>query len=207
MKLHLLLYLPLCGCTSGSVPLPLDTGTHIADTADSTGSTVDMSLLTGSLVIYAVRHAEKETEGEDPGLTEAGQVRALALMEEMRAVPLAAVYATDLRRTQDTVAPTATDHALPVTISLDPEAGLAAELVATHSDQTVLHAGHSYTLPDFFSALGLNPAPWVSGYGQLWRIALAPGTAATVEETHFGATDTGDTGDIGDIGDTGDSGA
>lgn len=196
---RLLLYLPLCGCTADSVPLLLDTGTYAADTS-SPGATVDMSLLTGPLVIYAVRHAEKETEGEDPGLTVEGQARALALVTSMRDVPLAAAYATDLRRTQDTVSPTADDHGLPVTISLDPEAGLAAELVATRSDQTVLHAGHSYTLPDFFSALGLDPAPWVSGYGQLWRIALTPGAAPTVEETRFGATGTGDTGDTGDTG-------
>jgi phosphohistidine phosphatase SixA len=138
------------------------------------------------LVLYAVRHAEKESEGEDPGLTEEGLARAEALAERMRDVPLTAIYATDLVRTQLTVAPTAEAHGLPVETSFDPEDALALHLLCTHGGDTVLHAGHSYTLPDLFDALGVTDDLDVSGYGQLFVLRVAPDESVTAVEEHFG---------------------
>ncbi len=138
------------------------------------------------IVVYAVRHAEKESEGDDPGLTEEGTARAEALAVVMADVPLAAIYATELRRTQDTVAPTAAAHGLVVETGIDPEDELAAHIRCTHAGQTVLHAGHSYTLPDFFEAIGVPDVPSVSGYGQLWRVRIGTDGEVTVEESRFG---------------------
>ena len=141
--------------------------------------------LARAVTVYAVRHAEKES-GDDPGLTEAGQARAEALAVRMAGVPLAAVYATDQRRTQETVAPTAAAHGLPVVTAVDAETDLAPLLLATGLGHVVLHAGHTYTLPAFFEGLGLADPPEVEGYGQLWIVTATPGQPATIVEERYG---------------------
>lgn len=182
--------------TDDSGTTPSDSGSDSGTTGADSGTTKDSASTdsgtatrpepTGPIVIYAVRHAEKESEGDDPGLTEEGTARAEALAVLLADAPLSAVYATDLRRTQDTVRPTADDHGLPIQIDYDPETELAWHILEACADQTVLHAGHSYTLEDFFEALGLDPVPDVDDYGQLWTIHLSPGADPTVEESRFG---------------------
>lgn len=161
------------------------------DTSDTfdTSDTSDTSVLPSDepTVIYAVRHAEKDSESEDddPGLTEEGTARALALVDVMHDVPLVAVYATDLARTQETVRPTADDHGLPLVIDIDPEADLAAWILANDAGHSVLHAGHSYTLSDFMEALGVEDFPGVDGYGELWIVTIAPdGSLSYVTERY-----------------------
>lgn len=138
----------------------------------------------GPVRVYAVRHAEKD-EGDDPGLTEEGQARAQALADLLEGVPLAGVYATDLRRTQETVQPTADTHGLPVITRFDPYEELAEHILLTHPGESALHAGHSYTLPSFFVALGIADPPDVDGYGQIWTIEVSD-TGVEWSEAHFG---------------------
>jgi len=136
-------------------------------------------------VVYAVRHAEKGT-GDDPGLTAEGLARADALVGLLHEVPLAAVYATDLVRTQQTVAPTAADHGLTVVIDYDPEEELAAHILLENAGTSVLHAGHSYTLDDFMEALGVADPPSTSDYGDVWILTVAAGGGVTLQTTCFG---------------------
>jgi len=138
------------------------------------------------LVVYAVRHAEKDSEGSDPGLTDEGLARAEALAVLLHDVPLDAVYATELQRTQLTVKPTADDHGLPVVTDLDAEEELAPHLLLDHRGDRVLHAGHSYTLTEFFLGLGVADPPDLDGYGQLWIVTIVPGAAPVVVETTYG---------------------
>lgn len=165
-----------------------DTGA--ADTAADTAAPDDTATDTAPsgppIVVYAIRHAEKDS-GDDPGLTEEGQARALALVDVLHDVPLVAIYATDLVRTQETVAPTAADHGLSVVTDIDPEEELAAHILATHAGESVLHAGHSYTLEAFMEALGLPDAPSAAGYGDLWIITITPEGEVTLETSCFGA--------------------
>lgn len=163
-------------------PLPADDSAETGDTGD----TGEVILPSDTITLYALRHAEKEEDGDDPGLTEEGQARAEALAVLMTDVPLTAVYATELQRTQLTVTPTAEDHGLDIQTDLDPEEELAMHIIATHGGETVIHCGHSYTLPDFFEALALDPEPDVSGYGQLWIITLEADGSTSWEETTFG---------------------
>lgn len=160
--------------------IPTDTGAFPTSVGPVAAPPVD------ELVIYAVRHAEKATDSADPGLTEEGAARAEALAVLMTDVPLAAIYATELRRTQETVQPTADDHGLPVVTDIDPEEDLATWIRCVHAAETVLHAGHSYTLPDFFEALGLADVPSIDGYGQLFQITFEGGGGIRVEETRYG---------------------
>lgn len=158
------------------------------ETADTFLDTVPLPERTGPIIIYAVRHAEKESDSEDgdPGLTEEGQARAEALAVLMAPEPLAAIYATDLKRTQETVQPTADDHGLPVETTLDPEEELADWILHHHDNQTVLHAGHSYTLEDFFDALGATGYTEVDGYGQLWMLTIDVDWSVSVTESTYG---------------------
>lgn len=167
-----------------------DSGVPPSDTGGWSGVTSThedaAALALRGVTVYAVRHAEKEDEGDDPGLTAAGLARAEALATLLAPVPLDGVFATDLLRTQLTVQPTADDHGLPVITDVDAEDDLAPLLLAAPRDSAFLHAGHTYTLPDFFEALGADPVPEVDGYGQLWIIRAAAGAHAAVEETTYG---------------------
>ncbi|HJN73478.1 MAG TPA: histidine phosphatase family protein [Myxococcota bacterium] len=165
-----------------------DTDTD-ADTDSDSDTDTDTDTDTGPdldpVVVWAVRHAEKEPEGDDPGLTDEGAERALALVEVMAEIPITAVYATEKARTQETCQPTADDHGLEVRTDIDPEDELAALVVTDHAGETVLHCGHSYTLPDFFDAIGADEADGVSGYGQIWVLTVDDGEVA-IEMGHFG---------------------
>ena len=107
------------------------------------------------MVFVVVRHAEKADAGNDPGLSDAGQRRAARLAARLADAPLIAIHATGLRRTRDTVAPTAQAHALPVARydAHEPAASFAARLTAVHRPGVVLVAGHSNTVPEIVAAL------------------------------------------------------
>lgn len=168
---------------------PLDSADSAApgDSAAPEDSGEDGPVLPDApLTVYATRHCEKETEGDDPGLTEEGHARAEALAVRMREVPLSAVYATEYRRTQETVQPTADEHGLEVQIDLDPEEALAEHLLATHGGEEVLHAGHSYTLLDFMDALGVAELPEDTEYGDLWTIVVDVDGTATIAAERYG---------------------
>lgn len=103
-----------------------------------------------------VRHAEKSNDDpRDPTLSEAGLARAQRLAAALAKQPLAAVYATAYRRTQQTAAPAASDHGLVVTTydaALDAK-DLASTLKQRHASGTVLVVGHSNTVPAIAAAL------------------------------------------------------
>lgn len=53
--------------------------------------------------VVVVRHAEKGAEGTDPSLTPAGAARAEALSRALQDVKVSALFATEYKRTQETV--------------------------------------------------------------------------------------------------------
>lgn len=156
---------------------------HVIDPLLGIGGTA--VFLADPVTVYAVRHAEKDS-GDDPGLTEEGLARAAALAERLAGVPLAGAFATDLRRTQETIEPTATAHGLPVITDVDPEVELAPLLLTAYAGESVVHAGHTYTLPSFFEGLGVLSPPDVDGYGQLFIVTASSDGVATLVETTYG---------------------
>lgn len=109
-----------------------------------------------ALTIVVVRHAEKaHDDPRDPSLTAEGQARAQRLADSMRSAPVVAVYSTAYRRTQQTAAPTALAHGIPVT-AYDARASaeeFADLLRKNHRDGHVLVVAHSNTAPAIASAL------------------------------------------------------
>lgn len=109
-----------------------------------------------ALELVVVRHAEKIADGSnDPPLSDAGRRRAASLAALVAGPRLRAVYATRLRRTQQTAAAAAQVHALPVTIydAGQPATEFAARLRRTHAAGRVLVVGHSNTVPTIVAAL------------------------------------------------------
>ncbi len=113
------------------------------------------------LLVVVVRHAEKaEDDPRDPNLSEVGRVRAVALAERLRALPLAAIYATPFRRTRQTASPSAAAQGIEVEVrefvSRDPDEdarALRETLLREHRGEAVLVVGHSNTVPAIVEAL------------------------------------------------------
>lgn len=126
-------------------------------------------------IFLVVRHAEKATDDpRDPPLSNAGQQRADALAHRLRGADIAAVYATQYRRTQQTAQPTAHAHGADVERydAGEPADTLARRLREAHADRTVLVVGHSNTAPSIAAALCACPVAPLSEdeYGDLYRI-------------------------------------
>lgn len=139
-----------------------------------------------------VRHAEKVDASRDPDLSPAGHVRAQALAEWLEGRGLVAIHATEFKRTGQTVAPTATAHALPVTnyLSTQPAAEFAAALKAAHPRGVVLIAGHSNTVPGIVAALcNCETAPMADHeYDRLSSVQVDASGRAHLDITRYGAT-------------------
>lgn len=145
------------------------------------------------VTFVVVRHAEKTSDIErDPDLSAAGLERARRLAERLAGDDIVAVYATDYRRTRQTVAPTASAKRIEATVydARQPAAAFAARLKAAHPRGTVLVAGHSNTVPDIVAALcgcGVEPMPDAE-YNRLSTIRIAPDGGARLEVARYGAT-------------------
>lgn len=98
----------------------------------------------GLFTIYLVRHAEKQTDSNDPPLTECGVERSASFSALFESVTLEAVYSTDYKRTQSTAFPTAMNQGLSIQ-SYEPDAlgEIAEELIRNGQDALVV--GHSNT--------------------------------------------------------------
>jgi broad specificity phosphatase PhoE len=118
------------------------------------------------LLVVVVRHAEKAGDDpRDPGLSSAGERRALALAERLQGFALAEIYATPFRRTQLTAGPSAAARGLQVQVrefgSRDPDEDalqFREALLRSHRGEAVLVVGHSNTVPAIVEALAGAPA-------------------------------------------------
>jgi broad specificity phosphatase PhoE len=107
--------------------------------------------------VILVRHAEKNIEpsNPDPDLSPAGQARAQELARMFGDAGIKAIYATQYKRTQQTVKPLADKLGLPAT-SVDAKntAELVKSIRAHHNGDVVFVAGHNNTVPEIIAALG-----------------------------------------------------
>lgn len=114
-------------------------------------------------IVILVRHAERadagsaagKEMGSDPDLSAAGHARAEALARLLKDAAITAIYTTGLKRTQQTAAPLARTLAIQPTVI--PANGSADLLHSIGSAQgTVLIVGHSNTVPDLITRLGVE---------------------------------------------------
>ena len=111
-----------------------------------------------SLTLILVRHAEKQVvppENKDPDLSVAGIARAQELARIFGHSGITAIYATEYKRTQQTVKPLAEKLNLPVNqVGARKTPDLVKELRARKAGEVIFIAGHNNTVPEIIAAFG-----------------------------------------------------
>jgi len=124
-----------------------------------------------ALVVFLVRHAEKEAGGYDPDLTDAGRERADELASMLRDSGIEHVHSSDYARTKNTAAPVAAKLGLQVDL-YDPRQlpDLVAELRKAGGRHLVV--GHSNTTPSVVELLGGVPGEPIVDAGENDRLYI-----------------------------------
>src|SRR5829696_7415375 len=112
--------------------------------------------------VILVRHAEKNIEpnNQDPDLAPAGLERAQEIARVFGDTGVNAIYATQFKRTQQTVRPLADRSGVPVTL-LDSKKTdeLVKRIQTDYRGQTVFVAGHNNSVPAIVSTLSGQSYP------------------------------------------------
>ena len=107
--------------------------------------------------VIMIRHAEKVIDPNNPDvdLSPAGQARAQELVRMFGDAGINAIYATQYKRTQQTVKPLADRLGLPINqVNSKNTADLVAQIHAQHAGQVIFISGHNNTVPEIIAALG-----------------------------------------------------
>jgi len=141
--------------------------------------------------IILVRHAEKITDpsNNDVDLSEAGQQRAQEIARMFGDAAINAIYATQYKRTQETVKPLSDKIGVSVTVMNSKSTNdLLAQIRAQHSGQTVFIAGHNNTVPEIIAALGGPQYPIIpeSEYDNLFIVTVYRTGKAKVVKLKYG---------------------
>jgi broad specificity phosphatase PhoE len=145
----------------------------------------------GITTVILVRHAEKDSVGDDPELTAAGEERALALAHVVGEANVRAVYATEFARTRNTALPLANLLGLEVVAFAPSESYVTdmAELVlGRHRGDVVVIVSHSNTVPAIIGELGGYPVPVIDDdeYDDLYVVTIAPGGQVSLLPLRYG---------------------
>ncbi len=151
------------------------------------GATATVAVETSSpsaTTVILIRHAEKKVvppENKDPDLSLAGEARAEELSRMFGGSGINAIYATQYKRTQQTVKPLAEKLGIPVTVI---EAKLTKDLVkqirSRPAGDVVFLAGHNNSVPEIIAALGGPTLPIIpeTEYDNMFILTIhADGTA------------------------------
>jgi phosphohistidine phosphatase SixA len=125
--------------------------------------------------VVLVRHAEKQ-DGDDPELTGPGLLRAERLAAMLAELPVKAVFASQFRRTQATVAPICAARGLtPQIVPAGAAKALVQRLQGLDGAVAVV-AAHSNTIPGLLAALGVDAEVTIEDedYGNLLIIQRSP---------------------------------
>ncbi|GLH71872.1 hypothetical protein GETHLI_03740 [Geothrix limicola] len=136
--------------------------------------------------VVLLRHAERQSlwDGDSP-LAAAGRRRAQALVPLLTPFKPAALYASDLVRTQQTLAPLATALALkPQIRARDASGTLASEILREQRGHTVIVCWHHDLMKKLVRGLGVKGAVpyWpLDVYDWLWIVRVSAKGEATLE--------------------------
>src|SRR6185436_1066053 len=168
-----------------------------------------LALIFGAVIVFAyfssfarpvttviiVRHAEKNIEpnNPDPDLSPAGQARAQEIARMFGDSGVQAIYATQYKRTQQTVAPLASRLGLSVsTIDAKQSAELTRRILSSNRGQTVFIAGHNNTVPEIVNILSGENFPIIpeSEYDNMFIVTMYRFGKAKVLKVKYGAATT-----------------
>jgi broad specificity phosphatase PhoE len=145
------------------------------------------------MTVILVRHAEKEIvppSNKDPNLSAAGLERAEELRRMFGDAGITAIYATQYKRTQQTVKPLADKLGVQVTkIEAKETAELVKQLRARPAGQTIFIAGHNNTVPEIIAVLGGPQMPIIpeTEYDNLYVLTVPSEGAAKLVKMKYGS--------------------
>jgi phosphohistidine phosphatase SixA len=136
-------------------------------------------------VVFIVRHAEKASSGgKDPDLSVEGQKRAHALARILKDSEITSVFVTELKRTQETAAPTAKAAGVtPTAVPANDIGSLLEKLRALKGNALVV--GHGNTIPDLLKALEIMEPVSIAedDYTEIFAVLL--GDAPQLMRLHY----------------------
>lgn len=138
--------------------------------------------------VILVRHAEKVDQSKDAALSPAGHVRAKALASLLANASVTRVFATQYRRTSETVQPLAEARGLKVeVVNADAPARLLEEISRSSATDVVLVAGHSNTVPDLLKRLGWPEAVEIADddFGSVFILVPRPGASPSMVRLRY----------------------
>jgi len=141
--------------------------------------------------VILIRHAEKVIDPNNPDvdLSPAGQARAQELVRMFGDAGINAIYATQFKRTQQTVKPLADKLGLPVNqVNSKNTADLLTQIKAQNSGQVIFIAGHNNTVPEVIAALGGPTLPTIpeNEYDNLYIVTVYRTGKAKVVKLKYG---------------------
>ena len=149
--------------------------------------------------VILIRHAEKVIDPNNPDvdLSPAGQERAQELVRMFADSGINAIYATQYKRTQETVKPLADRLGLPVTMVNSTATGeLVRQIHSDHRGQTILVSGHNNTVPEIIAALGGPQLPVIpeTQFDNLYIVTVYRTGKAKLVQMKYGPPSTGGVG-------------
>jgi phosphohistidine phosphatase SixA len=147
-----------------------------------------------SMTVILVRHAEKKIvppENKDPDLSPAGVARAEELARMFGDAGITGIYATQYKRTQQTVKPLADKLGLQVSqveAAKTPE--LVKQLRARKSGEVVFIAGHNNNVPEIIAALGGPKLPIIpeTDFDNLYILTVQSDGSAKLLKLKYGSS-------------------
>ena len=145
--------------------------------------------------VILVRHAEKKIEptNQDPDLSPEGFERAQEIARVFGEAGINAIYATQYKRTQETVKPLSDRTGVGVKLLQSNQTDeLVKELQTTNRGQTVFIAGHNNTVPAIVSTLSGETYPTIpeSEFDNLYIVTIYRFGKAKVVKLKYGKSST-----------------
>jgi broad specificity phosphatase PhoE len=146
-----------------------------------------------STTVILVRHAEKKIvppENKDPDLSPAGLARAQELVKMFGDSGIKAIYATQYKRTQQTVKALSDRVGIPVTkVEAKKTSELVKQIRAKNSGQVIFIAGHNNTVPEIIAALGGPQLPIIpeTEFDNLYILTVHNDGSATLLKLRYGS--------------------
>jgi phosphohistidine phosphatase SixA len=145
------------------------------------------------MTIILVRHAEKAIvppENKDPDLSPAGLARAQELARMFGDAGIAAIYATQYKRTQQTVKPLASKLGLQVSqVEAKKTSELLKQIRSRNAGQMIFIAGHNNTVPEIIAAFGGPQLPIIpeTDFDNLYILTVQSDGSAKLLKMKYGS--------------------
>jgi len=142
--------------------------------------------------VILIRHAEKIIDPNNPDvdLSPAGQARAQELVRMFGDAGINSIYATQYRRTQQTVKPLADKLGLtPSLVNSKQTTDLVAQIRSRNSGQVVFVAGHNNTVQEIAAALGAPEFPIIpeNEFDNLYIVSIYQTGKARLVKMKYGS--------------------